>query len=279
MFYYIYIMKNILLATALLFICCFVNAQSLQAKDLSNSIGSWEGKLTYLDYASGKPYTMSANIKIGLTADSKGYIFEYEYPKEPRANSKDTTFINGNYFGKDKIVEFKKESSGDYKMITEIEGNDGNDNKKAVLRHTYQLTADTYSIIKDVKFEGTNNWIKRNEYLLTRMNASSQKTSSMYRIAKIKVDINQLEKYKTALKEQMDAAIKLEPGVLSYTVVADKKDATSITIFEVYANQEAYQSHIVAPHFKKYKETVKDMVLSLELIDTDLISRSKKSNY
>jgi len=107
----------------------------------------------------------------------------------------------------------------------------------------------------------------------------AQNSNTMYRIAKIKVDINQLDKYKAALKEQMDAAIKLEPGVLSYTVVADKKDATSITIFEVYENQEAYQSHIIAPHFKKYKETVKDMVLALELIDTDLIVRAKKIDY
>ncbi len=107
----------------------------------------------------------------------------------------------------------------------------------------------------------------------------AQNSNTTYRIAKIKVDINQLDKYKAALKEQMDAAIKLEPGVLSYTVVADKKDATSITIFEVYENQEAYQSHIIAPHFKKYKETVKEMVLALELIDTDLIARAKKRNY
>jgi len=107
----------------------------------------------------------------------------------------------------------------------------------------------------------------------------AQNSNTMYRIAKIKVDINQLDKYKAALKEQMDAAIKLEPGVLSYTVVADKKDTTSITIFEVYENQEAYQSHIIAPHFKKYKETVKEMVLALELIDTDLIVRAKKADY
>jgi quinol monooxygenase YgiN len=101
----------------------------------------------------------------------------------------------------------------------------------------------------------------------------------MYRIAKIKVDGNQLEQYKVALKEQMNTAIKVEPGVLSYTVVADKKDSSLITIMEVYANQEAYQSHILTPHFKKYKDTVKDMVLSLELIDTELIERVQKSDY
>ena len=77
----------------------------------------------------------------------------------------------------------------------------------------------------------------------------------------------------------MNAAIKLEPGVLSYTVVADNKDASLITIMEVYANLEAYQAHILTPHFKKYKDTVKNMVLSLELIDTELVERVHKPNY
>ncbi len=105
------------------------------------------------------------------------------------------------------------------------------------------------------------------------LTATAQVDTKMYRIAKIKVDSNQLERYKVALNVQMNTAIELEPGVLSYTVVADKKDSSSITIFEVYASLEAYQSHIATPHFKKYKETVKDMVLSLELIDTELIAK------
>ena len=111
------------------------------------------------------------------------------------------------------------------------------------------------------------------------LTATAQVTTKMYRIAKIKVDPNQLELYQVALKEQMNAAIQLEPGVLSYTVVADKKDASSITIFEVYASLEAYQSHIATPHFKKYKETVKNMVLSLELIDTELVAQLKQKEH
>ncbi len=114
---------------------------------------------------------------------------------------------------------------------------------------------------------------------LISFNSNAQLKNKMYRIAKIKVDGNQLEQYKVALKEHMNTAIKVEPGVLSYTVVADKKDSSLITILEVYANQDAYQSHILTPHFKKYKDTVKDMVLSLELIDTELIDRVHKSDY
>ena len=101
----------------------------------------------------------------------------------------------------------------------------------------------------------------------------------MYRIAKIKVDANKLVEYKQALQEQMKAAIEIEPGVLSYTAVADKKDPTLITILEVYSNLEAYQSHILTSHFKKYKESVKDMVLSLELVDTELVVSAKKMNF
>jgi quinol monooxygenase YgiN len=115
--------------------------------------------------------------------------------------------------------------------------------------------------------------------LIISFNSNAQINNNMYRIAKIKVDINQLEKYKVALKEQMNTAIKMEPGVLSYTVVADKKDLSLLTILEVYANLEAYQSHILTPHFKKYKDTVKDMVLSLELIDTELIERVNKDDF
>ena len=88
----------------------------------------------------------------------------YEYPNEPQANSKDTTYIINNYFGKDKIVKFKKASDGGFTLVTEIVGKDGNDNKKAILRHTYLLKSSTFSIIKDVKFEGTDKWIKRNKY-------------------------------------------------------------------------------------------------------------------
>lgn len=116
-------------------------------------------------------------------------------------------------------------------------------------------------------------------FILASLTIKAQNNNTMYRIAKIKVDTKQLGQYKAALQEQMNAAIQLEPGVLSYTAVADKKDASSITIFEVYANLEAYQSHILTPHFKKYKETVKDMVLSLELIDTELVVRAKKDGF
>jgi quinol monooxygenase YgiN len=104
----------------------------------------------------------------------------------------------------------------------------------------------------------------------------AQEQNRLVRFAKITVDPAQLAEYTTALQEQMNTAIRVEPGVLSYHAVADKSDPTSITILEVYADTAAYQSHILTPHFLKYKDTVKDMVKSLELVDLSVIGFVKK---
>jgi len=112
--------------------------------------------------------------------------------------------------------------------------------------------------------------------LIFTNSAMAQEKTQMVRLAKIKVDPLQLDKYNTALKEQMTTAVRLEPGVLTYYAVADKNDPAQITILEIYADTAAYKYHIETVHFKKYKETVKDMVKSLELTDVSLIGFAKK---
>lgn len=113
-------------------------------------------------------------------------------------------------------------------------------------------------------------------FLFFAENTRAQEKKQMVRIAKIKVHPTYLDAYNKALKEQMNAAIQLEPGVLTYYAVSDKNAPTNITILEIYADTIAYKSHIETVHFKKYKTTVKDMVQSLELVDVDLIAAAVK---
>lgn len=110
----------------------------------------------------------------------------------------------------------------------------------------------------------------------TSLSSIAQSSQQMVRLAKIEVDPNQLEVYNNALKEQMQVAIKKEPGVLTYYAVAEKTAPHRITILEIYADSSAYLSHIKTAHFLKYKETVKDMVKSLELIDVSIIGVARK---
>jgi mRNA-degrading endonuclease HigB of HigAB toxin-antitoxin module len=152
---------------ALFFIGFQAQAQ-FQVGDLSPSTGLWKGQLTYLDYTSGKPFSMAANLHISLSSDQKGYIRKFEYPKEPHANRIDTLMIDKTNFGDAKIVRVDRTSPTDITWVTENLGEDGNDHKKAILRHTYQVKGNQYRITKEVKFEGSNTYIKRHEYLFTR---------------------------------------------------------------------------------------------------------------
>lgn len=112
--------------------------------------------------------------------------------------------------------------------------------------------------------------------LLSILHAKAQTDKRMIRIAQIEVDSTQLKAYNAALKEQMQTAVRLEPGVLSYYAVADKKDPSRITILEIYADRAAYLKHIATPHFKKYKTIVEHMVKKLELVDVNLIGSAKQ---
>lgn len=99
-------------------------------------------------------------------------------------------------------------------------------------------------------------------------NAVAQNKTPMVRLAKLIIDSVQLESYKVALKEEIETSIKLEPGVLTLYAVSEKDNPTHITILEIYADTESYKAHVQTPHFIKYKTTTKDMIKSLELIET-----------
>ena len=99
-------------------------------------------------------------------------------------------------------------------------------------------------------------------------NNSTRYDNQMVRLAKIVVDSIQLENYNVLLKEEIEASVRLEPGVVTLYAVAEKNDPTHITILEIYADTVAYKSHLQTPHFLKYKIGTKDMVKSLELVET-----------
>ena len=105
---------------------------------------------------------------------------------------------------------------------------------------------------------------------------SAQEKKPMVRMARIVVDSSQLESYKAALKEGIETAVRVEPGVLTLFAVYEKDHPTHVTVLEVYKDEEAYHAHLETPHFRKYKSLTKDMVRSLELVDVAPIGLETK---
>ena len=100
------------------------------------------------------------------------------------------------------------------------------------------------------------------------MNAQNE---MMVRIAEIEIDSTFLKEYIEILQEESSASVKLEPGVISIFPMFQKDNPTQIRLLEIYANKEAYESHLKTPHFLKYKTTTVKMVKSLRLIDMSAI--------
>ena len=99
--------------------------------------------------------------------------------------------------------------------------------------------------------------------------ASAQQKEMMVRISEIEIDADYLEEYKAILKEEAEASVRLEPGVISIFPMYQKDNPTQVRILEIYAHREAYESHLKTPHFQKYKTTTLKMVKSLKLVDMD----------
>jgi quinol monooxygenase YgiN len=99
----------------------------------------------------------------------------------------------------------------------------------------------------------------------------------MVRIAEIEIDPGQLDAYKAILAEEQEASVRLEPGVLMLHSVAITDNPTHIRLLEVYVSRSAYEAHLKAPHFVKYKTSTEKMVKSLKLIPTTPILLCAKS--
>lgn len=95
-------------------------------------------------------------------------------------------------------------------------------------------------------------------------------------VAEIEIEPSQLDAYAAAVKEQIETAIRVEPGVLVLYAVAEKDNPARVRVFEIYRDTVAYRAHLETAHFKKYKATTQTMVKSLNLVLTTPISLGSK---
>lgn len=91
------------------------------------------------------------------------------------------------------------------------------------------------------------------------------------RISEIEIDSAHIDEYTSILREEAAASVDKEPGVISIFSMFQEDDSTEIRILEIYADQEAYESHLETSHFKHYKTSTQEMVRSLKLVDMKAI--------
>lgn len=140
----------------------------ITSKDLEAVKGEWTGSLTYIDYRSNQPYSMPADLTVEEGKNQFQFILNYRYPNEPQANSKAKFEISedGMQINKNKVVSIERTEIDELIVKTEHSGKDNK--KKATIRNIYIISDDKFVIGKEVKFEDSSEWLKRNEYSFNR---------------------------------------------------------------------------------------------------------------
>ena len=153
------------------------NSQDQQTKvpkilpsEIQILLGKWKGKLTYLDYTSGKPYTMPVELEVEKGKNEFELRFIQSYPNEPKANNKGKIKISkdGTTLDAKPVLSKKEVQDGGIEIVVEYNGKDGNENKDAIIRQTYLLSKMEFINRKEVRFLDQDNWILRNEFKYSR---------------------------------------------------------------------------------------------------------------
>ena len=113
-------------------------------------------------------------------------------------------------------------------------------------------------------------------FLLSGHAVAQEPRMPYVRIAELEINPAQLESFKAAVKEEMEASVRVEPGVLAIYAVAEKDNPSRLRFFEMYADEAAYKAHRETAHYKKYAGATKDMLISRKLIETVPIQLSAK---
>lgn len=161
-------MKFIIINLILFFPLSIYSQSQINTEDLKTIVGSWEGKITYLDYQTNKPFTMAANLIVEKGKNENSLVLKNIYPNEPKANNSEKIKVtkNGTLLNGHLVTKREELDNGQIKIQTEHKGKD--DNKKALIRYIYLIGEDLFLIRKEVQFDQVDSWIKRSEFSYKR---------------------------------------------------------------------------------------------------------------
>lgn len=162
-------MKQFILVFVLSFLVAAVNAQTVSSDDLKQMLGSWSGRLTYLDYTSNKDETINVSLLVEKKNENS-FELTFSYPGESGYGGKDTFLIhdNGRMISAMRVIKKQNNGSNNLQITLEEKGVDGNENKEAMFQHIISLSENKFILTKLVKFESESGFFQRNQFVFTR---------------------------------------------------------------------------------------------------------------
>lgn len=164
------VLLTAVLSASLLAALAWPQTATVRPEDLRRLTGArWTGTLTYTDYSSNRRVSIPSNLIVTeRDGDAASWVFEYEYPKEPKANGRRALTLgrDGATFDGETVVERTSLEGGLLRVVTEKRGTD--DDRAALFRYTYLIGASSFSVRKEVRRDGAEQFFERNVYSWSR---------------------------------------------------------------------------------------------------------------
>lgn len=104
--------------------------------------------------------------------------------------------------------------------------------------------------------------------MIGKPSMAQDSSGPVVRLAELEVDPTQLQAFMLAAKANAQASLRDEPGVIAFHAVAEKNNPARVRVFEMYADSNAYQAHLRAPHFLAFRDATDQMLLGRKVFET-----------
>ncbi|WP_434456594.1 antibiotic biosynthesis monooxygenase [Stutzerimonas urumqiensis] len=78
------------------------------------------------------------------------------------------------------------------------------------------------------------------------------------------------EAFLSAMRTNVAASVRDEPGCLCFDVLLDRSDENLVWLYEVYVDEAALDAHMQTAHFLASRPQVEPLIVGQEVIEADV---------
>jgi quinol monooxygenase YgiN len=90
-------------------------------------------------------------------------------------------------------------------------------------------------------------------------------------VVDFKIKAGAMDAFRRLIDDNAQASVKDEPGCQRFDVLASRKDADRVLLYEIYDNRAAFDAHLKTPHFAQFNTASTALVADKTVMEYDLV--------
>jgi len=90
-------------------------------------------------------------------------------------------------------------------------------------------------------------------------------------VVDFKIKPGEMQAFRRLIDENAKASVKDEPGCGRFDVLANRKDADRVLLYEIYDDRAAFDAHLKTPHFAVFNDASAKLVADKTVYEYDLV--------